>query len=383
MSIVIDFYPVNASKADLKAFVESFGFNKTTYSLNPFPKGTLYYAWYDYEDYKSADGVEAVIIDNKAIADGEATTPYVIHTRTRVWASAYDKQKQNQLIRAAKKRFGGDFYNDQDGKNRYIPIEKPEFLHPYESGILKLYERLKDKLSKLYSTIVSNDEPFELALQNAAHPHIKQMLIQNNPDIYLYNSLLPFAVSVIEHLLKELFIVLIKYDEKAQKLIAEFKVKDFKNLLSVSDLKEIQKGTKSIEELIAGNYTFQNLNQVNDAYKKYLNIDVNSILSKKIYGKNTLRNALVDVIERRHWMIHHFSFSSDMDKKKFFSVLEICDLVIEEMVSYVETRNQIQIKSHSMYSGIIMFPNPALYKKETALNVSMKLPETEISLPVN
>jgi len=375
MSIVIDFYPVNASKAELKAFIEALGFYKTIYFLNPFPKGTLYYAWYDYEDYKSADGVEAVIIDNKAIANEVAATPYIIHTRTRVWASAYDKQKQNQLIRAAKKRFGGDFYNDHNGKNRYIPIEKTEFLHPYESGILKLYERLKDKLNKLYSTIATIDEPFELAVQNAAHPHIKQMLVQNNPDIYLYNSLLPFAVSVIEHFLKELFIVLIKYDEKAQKLIADFKIKDFKNLLNVAELREIQKGTKSIEELIAGNYTFQNLNQVNDAYKKYLNIDVNSILSKKKYNKSTLRNALADVIERRHWMIHHFSFPSDMDKKKFFSVLKVCDLVIEEMVSHVENRNQIQIKSHSMYSGIIMFPNPSLYKKGSPPNLNLESPE--------
>jgi|GEM_PF-564352 len=364
MSIEIDFYPLKASKTDLKNFIESQGFYKTRYFLNPFPQGTLYYAWYEEKDYKSKDGVEAVIIpfdrDNKDI---KKSKDYFLHTRTRVWASAYDRQKQNEIIKDARKRFGGYFYNDHGGKNRYIQIHKDEFLKPEESGILNIYERLKDKLMNLYKTLAPIEEPFKEAINNAKHPDVKSLLINQNPDQYLYNSLLPFAVSVIEHFFKELFIVLIKYNSSAQKILIDTKIREFKMAINVSHMIEIQKGENSIEDLLAANYTFQNIGHINEAYKKFLGIDMISILSKRKIKNKLLKDELVDIIERRHGMIHHFIFSPDMNKMKFIDVLETCNLVIEDVMDYIENEFKFKIREHSINYGLEIFPDLSHWEK--------------------
>lgn len=90
MSIVIEFYPHSANKESLRQFLISEGFHLTEYFLRPFPKGTLYYAWFEEKEYKSLDGMEAVIYEHE---DSKKDCKWALFTRTRAYESAYDKQK--------------------------------------------------------------------------------------------------------------------------------------------------------------------------------------------------------------------------------------------------------------------------------------------------
>jgi len=65
MSIVIEYYPDNASKEDLTEFFKRENFQKCNYFLKPFPKGTIYLNWFELKNYRSIDGLEAVIYPDK------------------------------------------------------------------------------------------------------------------------------------------------------------------------------------------------------------------------------------------------------------------------------------------------------------------------------
>lgn len=224
-------------------------------------------------------------------------------------------------------------------------------MKPIESGSLLIYNNVREKITSLYYTNSQFEDPLSDVIKNAKHRHLKALLTQVNPQIPLYNSLLPFAVSVIEYFFKELFKILVKYEHEAQNLLSEVKIKDLKKLSSISDLIGIQKGELQIEDILADNYTFQNINHINTAYKAFLKIDINSVLAKKKYKRRTLLEGLNDIIERRHWMIHHFIFSTDMNKEKYLEVLKVCDLVIEETLSFVEKTRKVNIRKHSWDSG--------------------------------
>ena len=348
MSVEIEFYPDKATKTDLKNLLVANGFVKCKYFLDALPKGSLTFKWFDQEHFRSTDGMEANIL----LGFHDDPDKWFLHTRTRASASAYDRQMQNFIIKEARKNFGGHFYNDHAGKNRYTVVDVNELLQPIEGGILRIHERLKESLQNLYGSIYNIEEPFKPSIENAGHKHIAEMLMLARPDRYLYNSLLPFIVSVVEHFFKQIFIVLIKYDDHARKEISAFKLKELKTQLTFSEIADIKAGTNSIEEVIAGNYTFQNLNHVASAYIKFLRLDINAVLSKKAIGKKTLKEVLVEIIERRHDMIHHFIFAADMDKNEFIKILKVCDTLINEMTNHLEKKYNLNITAHSYFNGL-------------------------------
>jgi hypothetical protein len=65
-------------------------------------------------------------------------------------------------------------------------------------------------------------------------------------------------------------------------------------------------GDQSVEDVIAGAYTFQNLGQLNKAYQEWLNIDVRRVMYKKRrIGRKVsfLENRLQDIIQYRHGVV--------------------------------------------------------------------------------
>ena len=95
MSIVIEYHPANAAKAELTEFFKNENFQRCDYFLKPFPNGSIYINWFENKDYKSIDGLEAVIYPDKQ----NSPKGWSVYTRTRVWASAYDKQMQFVRLR--------------------------------------------------------------------------------------------------------------------------------------------------------------------------------------------------------------------------------------------------------------------------------------------
>lgn len=348
MSIVIEYNPDKASKESLRDFLISEGFIKCKYFLSPFPKGSLYLSWFDETDYKSLDGIEAVVYPKE---ENSKISKWAIFTRSRVWASAYEKQKQNEVIKNARKLFGGNFYNDAAGWNRYTVIDKSEFLLPQESGIFQVYERIKSQIFNLKGALDDHKESgFELS--PGTHKDIVKMVNDNRPSLALYNSLLPFLVSVLEHYFRELFTVLIEFDKTGNSRIQDLKLRELKEFNTIEDIYRIAQKEDKIERLIAKGYNFQNLEIVTQAFKKILDIDIKRILKtrKKIGSKTVMIfDELEDLIQRRHWMIHHFSFSTDVDKEKFIYFLNLTNTAIDLITIELEKTKGFKIVNRSLY----------------------------------
>lgn len=351
MSIVIEYNPDKASKESLRDFLISEGFIKCKYFLSPFPKGSLYLSWFDETDYKSLDGIEAVVYPKE---ENSKISKWAIFTRSRVWASAYEKQKQNEVIKNARKLFGGNFYNDAAGSNRYTVIDKSEFLLPQESGIFQVYERIKSQIFKLKAAVDDHKESgFELL--PGTHKDIVKMVNDNRPSLALYNSLLPFLVSVLEHYFRELFTVLIEFDKTGHSRIQDLKLRELKEFNTIEDIYRIAQKEDKIERLIAKGYNFQNLEIVTQTFKKIFDIDIKRLLkTRKKIGTKTVMifDELEELIQRRHWMIHHFGFSTDVDKEKFIYFLNLTNVAIDLITLELEKTKGFKIVNRSLYFGL-------------------------------
>jgi len=117
---------------------------------------------------------------------------------------------------------------------------------------------------------------------------------------------------------------------------------DFSVLLDVS------KNDRTLESIIAENYTFQNLIQLNKAYKDWLGIDVRKILyKKKRIGSSVrfLENRISEIIQYRHSIIHHFAIDRSLTKEGYIHILEAIEKAMNEFVAYIEEKYQVKIES--------------------------------------
>jgi hypothetical protein len=277
-----------------------------------------------------------------------------VFTRTRVWASAYDKQKQNEVIKKLRKQFGGHFYNDLEGKNRFIKIDTSEFLTPSESGIFQVYEKVKSQLSTLNNAINDHKELDYLENNNNAHKDIVKLIKESSPSLALYNSLVPFLISALEHFFRELFVVLAEFDVYGKEEIRKIKLKDTREFNTIEDIFNVRSELTKIEREIAKGFNFQNLDRINEVFKRFLKIDIRAIISvqKKVLAKNAfLATELEELIERRHQIIHHFGFSTDTDKAKYIYFLNLTNCIIDTVIEFLEQQKGMRITKNSIYYG--------------------------------
>lgn len=100
----VTLYPNKASREDLKKYLEDLGFVKCGHFWD-WPKGTLNYSWFDYEDFKSIDGVSADVYplsgDDLNITGNE----WALHVRNLYGASWHDVKMLNEVLRGGEKTF--------------------------------------------------------------------------------------------------------------------------------------------------------------------------------------------------------------------------------------------------------------------------------------
>jgi len=336
----VTLYPKKATRDDLKKYLEGLGFEKCGHFWD-WPKGTLNYSWFDYEDFKSIDGVSADIYpvsgDELSITGNELA----LHVRNTYSASWYDVKMFNDVLKGARKLFGGTIKGDY-GTNRYAPLWDDEST-PIGRGISAIYSHVKKEISVVKFALPETSMKQLQPINGKIDDFIKftQSL---DPSRVIYNGLVPFAVSMFEYFFSQAFQVLIKYDPVALKKRGDHKQKlDFETLLEV-DRKE-----STIENIIARNYTFQNLNQLNKAYKDWLDIDVKNILyKKKRIGSSVtfLENRISDIIQYRHGIVHHFAIDRSLTKEGYIHILEAIEKGIDEFISFVERKYKFKVDEH-------------------------------------
>lgn len=339
MSIEIWQFPKSATKKQLTESLLELSYVRGENLFWPGPPGTLSFFWEEPEDFKSTSGVDASVfpLDDEGRKAWNTNNDCALRTRTSVWATPFDKEFQNHTVRQIRKAFGGTFYNDHFGHNRYIVIERSEST-PASRRIYAVLTRLKEELDSLEDALpqemvkalmTPRGEITEETDQNGLLQFTKQL----DPSRIVYNALVPFLVAIIEHYFRECFEILLKYDPSARK-----KLEGQNRKLSFVEAVAIAQGDLTIERIASGWYSFQNINSIQKAFKDVFGIDVWKVLRsrKKVRDKLPIMfKSLDNLIGARHGVVHHFVIDRDLDRDGFLDLLHfvkaLLDLVSEEI----------------------------------------------------
>lgn len=142
----------------------------------------------------------------------------------------------------------------------------------------------------------------------------------------LYNSLMPFLVAILEYFYGQCFADFIKYDTNARNLLIDEKLK-----IGIADVIAILQKENSLEQIIAQSYNFQNLDSINKAYKKYLSIDVMSILSERKKVNRKIIRVLVkiqEILDARHRFVHELDINYNLTKQAYLDYIATVECAI-------------------------------------------------------
>ncbi len=336
MSIEIVLYPARANRRTLCSHLRSFSFESCEH-LGNWPKGSRHFHWFERDDFRSFDGVEATVYPARDTEKERCPQlTWVLHTRTRMWASADDKEQQNSVIRSARRQFGGSFVNDSYGTNRYTPIV-PDPRDPAARGIYLSYERVRERVSAVRHALPQPQQRLEKLVGTDL-----EALAQADPTRVLYNALVPFALAAIEHFFSQAFKTLLKYDEGAQ-----FRLREHNRKLDMVDAINIREGSKTLEDVVASWYSFQSIGRIHAAYREWLGIDFWSILRRrKKVGRRLplLERKLNQLIGFRHGVVHRFDVDLQLKKEQIEEILDLVMVIIDEFVIHLENVRGIPIR---------------------------------------
>ncbi|MFP1680598.1 hypothetical protein ACLD02_18020 [Alloalcanivorax sp. C16-2] len=331
-------YPAEATKQDLRDHLVQLGFKKCDHWWD-WPQGTLNFSWFDEIDFRSIDGVSADVYPVSGDELEICGNPWALHVRNLYSASWHDVKMLNDVLRSARRKFGGTIRGDY-GTNRYAPLWD-DTSTPLSRGLSAVVQHVEQKIAAVRHALP--DPTFNNP--NVANGKAGEFIEFTNsldPSRVIYNGLVPFAVAVFEYFFSRAFQVLLRYDDTAQATMLSHQQK-----IAFEDVLEIKNGSKTVEMLIAESYTFQNLDQLNKAYKAWLGLDVRALLYKrrKIGASiGYLENRVAEIIQYRHGVIHHLAIDRSLKKADYLHILKAIELAISEFIRHVEKRYGIQIE---------------------------------------
>lgn len=339
MSIEIVLHPKSASKEGMRRLLLALGFRPCQHIWD-WPKGSLHFRWFEERESLSCDGVEATIFprdtEQKTLEPGGN---WGLHTRTRATASTADLRHQNSVIRAARHQFGGSFFNDWHGRNRYTPIGRDR-RDATARGVYLCYQNVTDQLSAVRYALPEPDA----SLQTLVGTKLAVMA-QVDPNRVLYNAIVPFAVAALEHFFGQTFRILLRYDKGAQE-----RLRQQTKRIDMADAMAIRDGTKTIEDVVADWYSFQSISGIHAAFREWSDIDFWKLIRrrKKIGARLPfLERRLAEVIEFRHGIVHRFAIRFELQKHEIEEVLDVVRALIEVLVEELEKRRGTPIRDKS------------------------------------
>jgi hypothetical protein len=347
MSIEIWQFPRAATRDDLLALLQELGYERANNLFWPGPAGTISMYWSEPKDFKSTSGVDASVfpLDASAKKAWSTTNGWGLRTRTSIWASSFDKEHQNHSVRRVRQRFGGRFYNDHDGHNRYIPIVRAAST-PVSRGISALLSRVTGELESLEHALPEESikvfgTPQGIITDQTDTTGVLQFTKQFDPTRVLLNGLVPFLVAAIEHFFRESFEILLKYDPKARAFVEEQNRR-----ISFAEAAALVRDELTLERVVSSWYSFQNIDSIQKAFKDTFGIDVWKAIRrrKKIRKKMPiLGDALKNLIGARHGVVHHFSLDRSLDRDEFLDLVHLTRALIELMAAEIERRLGVRL----------------------------------------
>lgn len=342
MSIEIWQFPSKTTKDQLVKALTQLGFELGENLFWPGPPGTVSLFWAEPKDFVSTSGVDASVfpLDHQGRQAWNTSTEWALRTRTSIWASSFDKEFQNRVVRNIRKSFGGRFYNDHHGHNRYIVLEKVRST-PASRGIFSVLSRVSGELDALEHAL-----PEEM-IRALATPQgtvtdetdtigVLRFSKELDPSRVVYNALVPFLVAAIEHFFREGFEILLKYEPGARAVLQGQNRK-----LSFAEAVAIERGELTTERVASGWYSFQNVDSIQKAFKEVFAIDVWKAIRrrKNVRGKlPLLGTALENLIGARHGVVHHFSLDRNLDREGFIALLHLVRALLGIMSKEIERK---------------------------------------------
>lgn len=330
MSIEITLYTKSKRRGDIQRLLRNLGYCPSGH-LWEWPPGSMHFSWFEGKDFLSYDGVEATIYKPSSDEFALGSCEWALHTRTRSSASPADKNHQDETIRAVRAELKGSFYNDWHGRNRYTRSSS-DGRDAVARGLFLAYEGVCDRLKSIQ---FATPQPL-LEMEKLAKVKKLAPLATTDPTRVLYNALVPFAVALLEAFFSRSFKILLCYDPKAQERLAQQSRK-----IDMEDVIAIRNGVKSLEDIVADWYSFQNLDSIHKAFSEWLRIDFWSIIrsgNKKRVGSKVafLEERLNYIIEFRHGIIHRMEVDAGLDKKQIGDIFSATMAVIDAFVDYLE-----------------------------------------------
>jgi hypothetical protein len=338
MSVEITLYTKTATKTGLLKFLLANNFQKARHFLEEMnTPETLHFMWFGFDNYESSAGVEATVY--KSSLDDKSKyqcSDWILNTRTRSSGSYEDKQKQNEIIRKARKAFGGSFYNDWYGTNKYTNLNDYRKFSPLEKGISIIASNSLEKLAQINNCLINYRNEMSETLSHLSAEGLRTLLITKDPSITLYNSLIPFLVSVLEYFFGQCFTTYVKYDLQSKNLLVDEKIK-----IGLSDVISILQKENSIEQIVAQSYNFQNIDSINRAFKKYVSIDILATLSKKkkVNGKVfRILGKVEEILDARHRFVHELDINYGLSKEIYLNYVATIENAIRLMLEAFKSK---------------------------------------------
>ena len=135
---------------------------------------------------------------------------------------------------------------------------------------------------------------------------------------------------------------MLRYDADAQK-----RLKDQTRKIEIQDALAITQGEKTIEDIVAGWYSFQNIQSIHSAFRDWFQIDIWKLLRRrKRIGRSValLERRLNDLIEFRHGVIHRFEFDLDLSRERIEELFDTAKVVIDAFIDHLESERGIKIR---------------------------------------
>lgn len=349
MSIEIWQFPRAATRDELVALLKSLGYKRGENLFFPGPSGTLSFFWSEMLDFMSTTGVDASVfpMDEQGKKAWDTENDWGLRTRTSISASSFDQEFQNETVRAVRKAFGGTFYNDHFGHNRYT-IVKPTKTTPASRGIGGVLSRVSSELDSLEHALPEESIKVVVApsgdiTEENDKTGILRFTKQFDPSRVLYNALLPFLVAAIEHIFRETFEILLKYDAQAQSVLAAQSRK-----LAFAEAAALVRGDLSLERIASDWYSFQNLDSIQKAYKEVLGINIWKAVRRRrkvLKKRPILSESLDSLIGARHGVVHNFSLDRKLDRDEFLHLLELVRTLIDVVAHEAERKLGVPIET--------------------------------------
>ena len=340
MSIEIWQFPTSGTKDDFRRLLQGRGFSAGRNLFWPGPPGTLHFFWETPEDFKSTSGVDAAVfpLDEEGRRVWKSPHSWAVRTRTSMWATSFDKGFHNATVREIRRAFGGKFFNDDVGWNRYIAIERHPST-PASRGVYAVLSRTIEELKSLEYALPPDVvhqlyTPRGIVTDKTDDSGILAFTKQFDPSRVVLNALLPFLLACIEYFFRESFIILLRYSDPGRQ-----KLENLGRKVSFTEAIAISRGGMTVEEIGADAYSFQSLDGVGRAFSDVLGIDVlRSLRNRRKVGtkKPILRRFLSDLIKRRHGLVHRLTVDRQLDRATFLRDLEGVRLLLKSAAAEIE-----------------------------------------------